>query len=170
MDGGDEEMKPLGGGPSIADGILRSDHLGRIRVVSCCKFLLIALIAISIPFTSRAHVGSPNVFFEGKAGNYRVHVVIRPPEVIPGLAEISVRIEADGVERVTALPVVWNAGRQGAPPPDVARPVRGETNLFSAELWLMVTAAHSVYVDVEGGLGSGTAIVPVNAVATRRLG
>src|ERR1051326_4008089 len=116
------------------------------------------LLALGLvqPF-ARAHIGSPDVFYEGYAGPYPVRVTIRPPPVIPGRAEITVRVGGPGVRRVTALPVVWNAGRQGAPPPDVARPVRGETNLFSAELWLMVTAAHSVYVDVEGGLGSGTA-------------
>jgi hypothetical protein len=169
LDGEDQEMMPLAGGPSIADGILRSDHLGRIRVVSCCKFLLIALIAMSIPFTSRAHVGSPNVFFEGKAGNYPVHVVIRPPEVIPGLAEISVRIEADGVERVTALPIKWNAGRQGAPPPDVARAVRGDTNLYTAQLWFMEGGAQSVEIEIAGASGIGRVTVPVDAVANRVL-
>ena len=52
-----------------------------------------------------AHVGSPAVFFEGMAGPYRAHVIIRPAEVIPGLADVSVRVEGAQVERVTALPV-----------------------------------------------------------------
>jgi hypothetical protein len=99
-----------------------------------------------------------------------VRVTIRPPTVIPGRAEISVRVESPAAKTIAALPVVWNAGRKGAPPPDQAKLVRGETNLYSAELWLMVPAAHSIYVDVDGDLGVGTAIVPVNAVATRRLG
>src|SRR5947207_1426311 len=64
-----------------------------------------------LPLSAGAHVGSPNVFFEGRAGAYPVHVIIRPAEVIPGLAEISVRVEARGLERVTALPIKWNAGR-----------------------------------------------------------
>ena len=69
---------------------------------------------LGLHLTLRGHVGSPNVFFDGQAGPYPVHVVIRPPEVIPGLAEISVRVEGGGIERVTALPIKWNAGRQGA--------------------------------------------------------
>ena len=122
-----------------------------------------------LPCTARAHVGSPNIFFEGQAGQYPVHVVIRPAEVIPGLAEISVRVEAAGIERVTALPIKWNAGRRGAPPPDVARPVRGETNLYSAQLWFMEPGAQSVELEVRGLAGTGTVIIPVDAVATRVL-
>lgn len=116
-----------------------------------------------------AHVGSPNVFFEGTAGSYPVHVVIRPPEVIPGLAEISVRVEASGVERVTALPIKWNAGRKGAPPPDVAKLVRGETNLYSARLWFMEGGSQSVELEIKGPAGVGRVTVPVDAVATRVL-
>ena len=124
-----------------------------------------ALVAVC----TAAHVGSPNVFFEGKAGPYPVHVVIRPPEVIPGLAEISVRVEAAGVERVTALPIKWNAGRKGAPPPDVARLVRGETNLYSAQLWFMEGGAQSVELEITGSSGPGRVTVPVDAVARRVL-
>ena len=134
------------------------------------KRVFIAFVATFVQLATLAHVGSPNVFYEGYAGPYPVRVTVRPPPVIPGRAEISVRVEASAVKRITALPVVWNAGRKGAPPPDEAKLVRGETNLYSAEIWLMVPMAHSIYVDIDGGLGSGTASVPVNAIATRRLG
>jgi hypothetical protein len=118
----------------------------------------------------RAHVGSPNVFFEGKAGPYPVHVIIRPAEVIPGLAEITIRVESAGIERVTALPIKWNAGRQGAPPPDVARLVRGETNLYNAQLWFMEGGSQSVELEITGGFGTGRVTIPVDAVARRVLG
>jgi hypothetical protein len=119
--------------------------------------------------SAEAHVGSPNVFYQGSAGPYEVRVSIQPPEVIPGRAQINVRVVNGSVTNVTALPVRWDAGRKGAPPPDVARPVRGETNLFSTELWLMAFGAYSVFVDVHGARGSGTAIVPLNSVAQQRL-
>ena len=134
--------------------------LRRLAVLWCALF----------PFFADAHIGDPNVFFEGQAGPYPVRVVIRPPGVIPGLAEISVRVETNGVQRVTALPMRWNTGRAGAPPADVARPVRGESNLYSAELWFMKSGAESVEVSVTGTAGVGRVIVPVNAVATRVLG
>ena len=127
--------------------------------------LLLALFA----WSAAAHVGSPTVFFEGQAGPYPVHVIIRPAEVIPGLAQISVRTETDQIERVTALPIKWNAGRQGAPPPDVARPVRGETNLYHAELWFMEGGAQSIELEISGSLGVGRVTIPVDAVARRVL-
>ena len=132
------------------------------------KLRLAFLAVVLLPWIARAHVGSPNVFFEGKAGPYPVRVVVRPPEVVPGLAEISIRVEGGDVRHVTALPVFWNAGRKGAPPPDEARLVRGETNLYATNLWLMMAGAYSVNVAVEGALGSGGVVVPVNSLALTR--
>jgi hypothetical protein len=80
-----------------------------------------------------------------------------------------VRVHNGSPASVTALPVRWDAGRKGAPPPDQAFPVTGETNLFSTELWLMDFGAYSVFVDVKGDLGAGTAIVPLNSVSNKRL-
>jgi hypothetical protein len=117
-----------------------------------------------------AHVGSPNVFYEGTAGAYPVRVVIRPPGVIPGLAEISVRVPAGEVRRVTVQPVRWDLGTKGAPRADEAVPVQGEPRLWSAQLWFMDFGSYSVHVTVEGAAGAGTVIVPVPAVATQTLG
>ena len=125
----------------------------------------LALFVLWGGLVAEAHVGSPNVFLEGKAGEYSVRVVIRPPNVVPGLAEITVRVP-EPVQRVTVLPVFWKAGREGAPPPDEAKLVRGQTNLYSAELWLMKPGAYSVDVTVEGPRGKGPLIVPVNSMAT----
>jgi hypothetical protein len=129
-------------------------------------FICAALLS-SLP--AFAHVGSPNIFFEGEAGVYPIRVMIRPPRVVPGLAEISVRVKTNGVSKVSVLPARWNTGRKGAPPPDEAIPVKGETNLFASQLWLMDSGAYSVFVNVEGGAGAGTAIVPVNSLALTRL-
>jgi hypothetical protein len=113
------------------------------------------------------HVGSPNVFFEGNAGPYPVRVVVRPPEVIPGLAEISVRSPAAGIHRVSVRPVRWDLGLEGAPRADPAAPVAGEPGLWSAQLWFMDFGSYSVHVTVEGEAGTGVVSVPVPAVATR---
>src|SRR5881392_3455280 len=109
------------------------------------SFVLVLVLAIVIEFTccpANAHIGSPTVFFEGMAGPYKAHVMVRPAEVVPGLAEISVRAEGPAITNVSALPIKWNAGRQGAPPPDIAKLVPGETNLYSAQLWFMEDGAH----------------------------
>lgn len=128
----------------------------------------IILLAVWFPLMACAHVGSPNVFFEAKAGPYPVRVVIRPPSVVPGLAEINVRVQGEDGLQVTALPVYWRAGKKGAPPPDVARLVPGETNLYATTLWFMSSGAYSVNVEVSGSLGKGTVVVPVNSMATTR--
>ena len=88
---------------------------------------------------------------------------------MPGRAQINVRVHNGTPDKVTALPVRWDAGRKGSPPPDLAQAVKGETNLYSTELWLMDFGAYSVFVDVEGTLGKGTAIVPLNSVSNKRL-
>jgi hypothetical protein len=142
--------------------------------VSLTKFLwrlalVVFYVAVFAPLAVSAHVGSPNVFFEGNAGPYPVHVIIHPAEVIPGLAEINVRVEGNGIEQVTALPIKWNTGKKGAPPPDIAKSVRGETNLFNAQLWFMEGGAQSVEVEVKGAAGTGRVTIPVDAVARRVL-
>ena len=117
-----------------------------------------------------AHVGSPNIFFDGSAGPYPVRVVIRPPGVVPGQAEITVRALADGVTGVSVQPVRWNLGVEGAPRPDAARPVEGHDGMWTAQLWFMEFGSYSVRVIVDGVEGEHIVIVPVPAMATQRLG
>ena len=119
-----------------------------------------------------AHVGSPNVFFVGKAGAYDVTVIVRPPQVVPGLAEITVRIppdQASDVRRVVVRPVYWATGTRGSPAGDVAERVAAPEPAFTGKLWLMQGGSYSVYVDVEGARGAGSVTVPVAAVATGQL-
>ncbi len=124
-----------------------------------------AAFVVGLYVVATGHVGSNNVFFSGEAGPYPVSVVIRPPEVIPGLAEISVRVAGGGADRVTVRPVRWDAAPEGgAPPPDEAVPVAGDPELYAAELWLMTVGAYRVEVAVEGSRGSGEVSVPVTSV------
>jgi hypothetical protein len=118
---------------------------------------------------AQAHVGSPTVFFQGLAGSFPVRVTIEPPGVVPGLAQIHVVVSSGDATRVTVRPVRWDVGVKGSPAPDVALLVPGETNLFTAQLWLMASGAYSVFVEVSGPGGEGTAIVPLNSIATQRL-
>jgi len=132
-------------------------------------FALLILIVLSV-MPARAHVGSPNVFYDGDAGPYPVRVIVRPPLVIPGLAEVTVRLR-DGrkVEGVTVQPVQWQSGLKGAPPADAAVPVPGAPGSWSGQLWLMTPSSYSVRVRVQGAAGSGIAMVPVSARPTRVL-
>ncbi|MEW6306028.1 MAG: hypothetical protein AB1705_21335 [Verrucomicrobiota bacterium] len=133
--------------------------------------ILHLLFSILIPFlaaSAHAHIGSPNIFYEGTVAGHPVRVIIKPPGVIPGLADISVRVEGTGVQHVTVLPVFGETGKQGSPSPDEAPLVRGETNLYTASLWLMNRGAYSVHVGIESTQGHGELVVPVNSLATVR--
>jgi hypothetical protein len=116
-----------------------------------------------------AHVGSPDTFFQGTAGPYRVRVTVRPPGVVPGRAEIFVRPESEGVSGVSVRPRRYDAGPRGAPPPDEARRVAGDPGLYTASLWLMREGEHAVEIEVAGSAGVGRVVVPVASVATRTL-
>jgi hypothetical protein len=100
-------------------------------------FFRTALVAI-IALVTSAHVGSPNVFFEGMAGDYPVRIVVRPPQVIPGLAEITVRLtggDAGNVRRVIVRPVYWRTGTAGSPRGDEATRVAGPEPIYQGRLW-----------------------------------
>ena len=128
-------------------------------------FGLVALVA-----AVSAHVGSPNVYFEGTAGPYGVRVIVRAAPVVPGQADITVRVLSGGRPRaVTVLPVYWDPRTAAPPPADTARPIAGDSLLYSAQLWLMTAGSYAVQVSVTGAAGGGTVNVPVQAVATRRL-
>jgi hypothetical protein len=135
--------------------------------------LLPALAAAWLAFASplRAHVGSPAVVYDGAAGPYPVRVIILPPPVVPGRAQVTIRLLRDepAPVRVTIRPVNGRLGLVGSPAPDEARPVRGDSALRQADLWLMTSGSYSVEVTVSGERGAGTVMVPVLSVSTRRL-
>jgi len=136
---------------------------GRVR-----RAIMVWAIALAALVTS-GHIGDSNTHFRGQAGPYAVRVTIRHPGVVPGLADITVRVEGGFVRRVTVQPVPARQGFQGAPRPDDAAPVPGKPGLWAAELWFMESGSYSVHVAVEGDEGAGSVVVPVASIATRRL-
>ena len=58
--------------------------------------------ALALAAMSMAHVGSPDTFFGGKAGPYDVRISVRLPGVIPGSAQVTVRIEGVGGTRLAS--------------------------------------------------------------------
>lgn len=128
-------------------------------------------VALAVALVASAHVGSPDTLFEGAAGPYRVRVIVRPPGIVPGQADITVRmLSGIGARAVLVLPLRGGRPTAEEPPPDSAKVVAGSSDLYSAQLWLMEEGAYSIQVTVSGTAGSGTVLVPVNSVATRRLG
>jgi hypothetical protein len=129
------------------------------------KFVLVAfLFAISNPLF--AHVGSPGVIYQGKAGPYSIMVNVNPPDVIPGTATTSVYIDNQQVSHVYVQPVYWYAGDKGSPKPDEALPVQGTAGLYQGVIWLMQRGVASMRITVDGPMGKGSAIIPVMAIST----
>jgi hypothetical protein len=114
-----------------------------------------------------AHIGSPFVVFEGRAGSFPVRVSIREPDVVPGLAEITVRVLQGQPEEVTVLPLDHHADRAKAPRPDVAVATPGDPQLYSASLWFMRRGSYAVEVHLTGN-GGGQILVPVDSLARRQ--
>ena len=131
-------------------------------------FLALAVL-FSLPAPALAHVGSPDVFFEGDAGPNRLFVAVRLPQVIPGVATIELRSRSD-LDRVTVVPMTLTGpGSEHPPTPDVAARSPADPRLFTASLWLMERGSLQVKVAASGPAGSGTLAVPVPASAQRLL-
>ena len=128
------------------------------------RLLLVAVVLI----VCSAHVGSPDVWYDGSAGPYRIRVRVRPPQVVPGLADIVIRVRG-GATHVTVTPAHSDTGDEGQAPPDVATRDAADSELYSARLWLMTRGAYRIGIRVSGSRGVGTALVPVTATATTRL-
>lgn len=128
------------------------------------------LLPLALFLALTAHVGSPNVVYDGDAGPYGVRVVVRPPMVVPGRAEVIVQLTSSDTAHVSIRPVFWRVGTAGSPAGDDAPRIAGPDNVYTGQIWLMSRGSYSVYVTVTGARGSGTAIVPVTSFATGRLG
>ena len=114
-----------------------------------------------------AHVGSPDTWFEGKAGPYPVTVQIIPAGVIPGVATVNVRVTGKA-DAVTIQANKFDA-TGGAPPPEPTSPVSGEPGLYSGKLWLMTGGSNSVTVEVTGPQGRAKVVVPIVVIAFSQL-
>jgi hypothetical protein len=117
-----------------------------------------------------AHFGSPDVFLEGNAGEYRVLVVVRMPRVIPGVAEIEVRPLSTGVRSVRVTPMrIRGLGSDLQPAADIAQPASDRPGVYRAQLWLMLRGAWKVRIVADGDRGTGELFVPVGAVSSATL-
>jgi hypothetical protein len=130
--------------------------------------LAVALLLCAVP--ADAHVGSPNVFYEGDAGPYHLFVTVNVPAVIPGVADVQIRAGSDDVRQVsTAVTRLAGAGSQYAPVADVAQRSRIDPHLFTSSLWLMEYGSMRVLINVAGAHGQAQMSVPVPSAARRML-
>lgn len=143
--------------------------MGRLDA-SGTAMIRIALLAWITASVASAHVGSPDVYFDGKAGAYQCFVTIRTPQVIPGVAEVELRITSGDVEtvRITPMPLT-GPGAKFAPTADLASRSSQDPHFYAGSLWMMTAGSWQVKVTIDGKQGSGELRVPVPVVARRTL-
>lgn len=129
---------------------------------------LLFWMAVAAPLA--AHVGSPDIFYEGQAGPYKLLVTIRPPQMVPGVAEVEIRSAAAGVRQIRLTPLRMTSGNQFAPTADLAQASKEDPQFFTGALWLMASGSWKVRIDVDGSQGPATLAIPVPALAKRVLG
>jgi hypothetical protein len=136
----------------------RKDQAVKLLRIAAPLFVLSALV--------HAHVGSPDIFLEGKAGPYQLFVTVRPPLTIPGVAEIDVRSESAGVQTIKAVPLAMTgAGSKFAPIPDALKVSSNDPQFFTGALWMMTSGSWQARLTVDGAQGQGTLAIPVPSVA-----
>ena len=115
-------------------------------------------------------IGHNNVVYEGKAGDIPIRVFVKLPGVVPGLADVSIKVFTDNIQKVTIQPNKKDKDRKSkSPPPDVADPIKGEKNLFSAQLWLMDYGSYSLDIRLYQNQNVHRASIPVNSISSRVL-
>jgi hypothetical protein len=153
--------------PRTLAGTVRDLHLPQIllRILP-----LLALALLTLP--AHAHVGSPDVYEEASAGPYKLYIVVRPPQVIPGVAEIEVRSQTPGIDRIEITPIPLTGEASKHPPvPDAMKKPSSDAQFFTGHLWIMATGSWQIRFTVSGSQGPGVLSIPLPATAqsTRKM-
>jgi hypothetical protein len=129
----------------------------------------LAVLILVLSTSAFGHVGSPNVYLEGDAGPYHLLVEVTPPAMVPGVAQVQIRVMSGTVNSVSIAPVFVNGKDQGLPPaPDLMRHAV-DPQLFTGSVWLMESGSWEVRAEVSGPQGIGKLAVPVPVFARRTL-
>ncbi len=127
-------------------------------------FLCVCLL---LPLAGTAHVNSPDVYYDGYAGPYHLLVTLRPPAVVPGVAQVQIRSVSNDVSEIKILPLrMIGVGAKMAPLPDPAKRSADDPQLFTGSLWIMVRGSWKVEIQATGQKGTAQLDVPLPAVST----
>lgn len=122
------------------------------------------LLVLACSLVASAHVGSSGVIVQKQAGKYRLLISIKPPDVVPGTANVTVFVEQGRVGNIGARPIYFRSGDKGAPTHDMLT-ATGQ-NRYEGDLWLMGSGSSSIELSIDGPDGKQQVVVPVMAVAT----
>lgn len=155
--------------PTAKSSTLNSRSFAFIRgktFFRLCHAFCVIILLIILSSSAAAHVGSPDVYFDSYAGPYHLLVTIRPPAVVPGVAQIEVRSLSQDVTRVEILPLkMVGPAAKLAPRPDEAQKSERDPALFTGSLWIMTRGSWKVQLNVDGPHGRAQLEVPVAAVS-----
>jgi hypothetical protein len=141
-------------------------------------FALLAIFIgiLALPPAAHAHVGSPDIYVEGNAGPYRLLITIRPPQVIPGIAEIEVRATGSSslspqISSIDIAPIPLTGEASKHPPvADQMKQSSQDRGFYTGGLWIMASGSWQVRFTVNGSKGSGVLSIPVPATASSTQG
>ncbi len=140
----------------------------RCIAIRCSVFATLTILLFAR--SAYAHVGSPDVFYEGDAGPYHLFVTVAVPQVIPGVAQIDIRARDNDINSIsTSVARLSGAGSRYAPVPDAAKRSALDPHQFTSNLWLMEFGSLRVIVKVDGTQGPAELSVPVPSFAQRTL-
>ncbi len=132
------------------------------------RFLLCFLLMWFEAFALSAHIGSPDSYLDAKAGPYQLFITVQPPAVIPGVAQLEVRVESLGVHQIRAAPLgMTGPSAKYAPVPDSLQRSKDDNQYFTGSLWLMTTGSAQIRFIVDGDQGQGIVSLPLPAIAQR---
>jgi hypothetical protein len=145
--------------------------VSRRRIASRLRELAVVSIALlSLIAPAWAHVGNPDVYFQGAAGPYHLIITIRTPQMIPGTADVEILSATPGILKITVVPLyIVGPGAKYPPVGDLLAQSTEDPQYFSGKIWLMESGSWQVRVQVEGTQGPGELAVPVPAAARRTL-
>jgi hypothetical protein len=136
--------------------------------VAYAAILVTIVCALASP--ALAHVGSPDVFYEGDAGPYHLIVTVIVPQVIPGVADVQIRADSNDVKSIaTSVTRLSGPGSNLAPVPDTAVRSPIDPHLFASSLWLMEYGSLQVRLAVKGTRGDAAMSIPVPSFARQML-
>src|SRR5713226_1899263 len=125
------------------------------------KLLGASALIFLLTIPSFAHVGSPDVFYEGAAGPYRLYVTVRTPQMIPGVAEVEARVLEGDVSELRIVPLrLVGPGAEFAPPPDPMLRSKTDPQYFTGQLWLMASGSWQVRMEILGAAAREGKLAP----------
>ncbi len=134
------------------------------------EFALAWIAVLMLIAPAWAHVGNPDVYFQGAAGPYHLIITIRTPQMIPGTADVEILSATPGISKITVVPLyIVGPGAKYPPVGDLLVQSQDDPQYFVGKIWLMESGSWQVRVQVEGAQGAGELAVPVPAAARRTL-